>query len=91
MAEDKVRLSQVVGVFGPGAMLDLSRNAQCSFKGSITGRCLGQARFMSSRSHASHGFFISVLRMMDGSLPTGRLNYGHRRLMLGIQSANHPA
>ena len=23
MAEDKVRLSQVVGVFGPGAMLDL--------------------------------------------------------------------
>jgi hypothetical protein len=23
MADDKVRLSQVVGVFGPGAMLDL--------------------------------------------------------------------
>ena len=41
--------------------------------------------------YALHGYFISVLRMMDGSLPIGRPNSEHRRLMLGIPSANHRA
>ena len=82
MAEDKVRLSQVVGVFGPGAVTLISRNARCSSKGSIIGKCLGPARFMSSRNPASHGYFISVLRMMDGSWQIGRPNSEHRRLML---------
>ena len=90
MPNDKVRLSQIVGIFGPGSMLDLPDRSVLVQGLDHWGDVWGRARSTLLRNPVCRGSCISDFPMTAASLAIGRPNSAHRRSMQGIRGVPSP-